>query len=37
VSQQRGVKLSRLAKYNGLSEDAKLSAGQKILLRKAKR
>ena len=37
VSQQYGVKLSKLAKYNGLSEDATLNAGQKIALRKPRR
>lgn len=37
VSQQYGVKLSKLAQYNGLSEDAQLSAGQRIALRKPKR
>ncbi|MBL7939466.1 MAG: glucosaminidase domain-containing protein [Flavobacteriales bacterium] len=37
VSQQYGVKLAKLAKYNGLSEDAKLRAGQKVALRKPKR
>lgn len=37
VSQQYGVKLGKLAKYNGLAEDAKLSAGQRVLLRKPRR
>lgn len=37
VSQEYGVKLARLAKYNGLTADARLSAGQKIHLRKPKR
>lgn len=37
VSQQHGVKLDRLAKYNGLAKDARLSAGQKVHLRKPKR
>lgn len=37
VSQTYGVKLSKLAKYNGLGEDAKLAAGQRIALRKPKR
>ncbi len=37
VSQQYGVKLSRLAKYNGLDEGARLKAGQKVDLRKPKR
>lgn len=37
VSQQYGVKLAKLAKYNGLSTDAKLTEGQRILLRKPKR
>lgn len=37
VSQRYGVKLSRLAKYNGLAEEARLEAGQRILLRKSKR
>ncbi len=37
VSQQYGVKLAKLAKYNGLAADARLSAGQKIALRKPRR
>ena len=37
VSQHYGVKLAKLAKYNGLSEDAKLDAGQRIELQKPKR
>jgi LysM repeat protein len=37
VSQQYGVKLDRLARYNGLARDAKLSAGQTVRLRKARR
>lgn len=37
VSQQYGVKLERLAKYNGLPKDARLSAGQQVWLRKPKR
>ncbi|HRD53396.1 MAG TPA: glucosaminidase domain-containing protein [Flavobacteriales bacterium] len=37
VSQQYGVKLDRLAKYNGLAMDAKLSAGQRVWLKKPKR
>ncbi len=37
VSQRYGVKLSKLAKYNGVSEDAKLQPGQKVVLRKPKR
>lgn len=37
VSQQYGVKLDKLAKYNGLAEDAQLSAGQKVALRKPRR
>jgi LysM repeat protein len=37
VSQQYGVKLSKLAKYNNLPVDARLSMGQKIHLRKPKR
>ncbi|MBL7951904.1 MAG: glucosaminidase domain-containing protein [Flavobacteriales bacterium] len=37
VSQQYGVKLSKLAKYNALAEDARLNAGQKIALRKPRR
>ncbi|HPF90947.1 MAG TPA: glucosaminidase domain-containing protein [Flavobacteriales bacterium] len=37
VSQHYGVKLSRLAKYNALSEDARLSAGQRIALKKPRR
>ncbi len=34
VSQLAGVKLSKLAKYNGLAMDARLSEGQRVLLRK---
>jgi len=37
VSQHYGVKLAKLAKYNGLGEDAKLTAGQNIALRKPRR
>lgn len=37
VSQQYGVKLKRLSKYNGIPEDARLSSGQKIDLRKVRR
>ena len=37
VSQEYGVKLAKLGKYNGLAADTKLSAGQKIALRKLKR
>lgn len=37
VSQQYGVKLAKLAQYNGLSENAQLSDGQRIMLRKPKR
>lgn len=37
ISQQYGVKLDRLAKYNGLERDARLSAGQRIALRKPRR
>jgi LysM repeat protein len=37
VSQQYGVKLDRLAKYNGLARDAQLSAGQQVWLQKPKR
>lgn len=37
VSQKYGVKLKRLAKFNELPEDARLSEGQKVLLRKGKR
>jgi hypothetical protein len=37
VSQQYGVKLDRLAKYNGLTRDAQLSAGQQVWLQKPKR
>lgn len=37
VSQEHGVKLARLAKYNGLDKDARLKAGQKVHLRKPKR
>lgn len=34
VSQQYGVKLARLAQYNGLAPDARLEAGQRVNLRK---
>ncbi|MFN3875738.1 MAG: LysM peptidoglycan-binding domain-containing protein, partial [Flavobacteriales bacterium] len=34
VSQQYGVKLDKLARYNGLPMDARLSAGQRVWLRK---
>ncbi len=37
VSQQYGVKLDKLAKYNGLPKDAKLSAGQQVWLKKPRR
>ena len=37
VSQQYGVKLSKLAKYNGLATDARLTEGQRIALRKPSR
>lgn len=37
ISQQHGVKLSKLADYNGLSENDTLSAGQRIMLKKPKR
>lgn len=37
ISQQYGVKLSRLAKYNGIEADAALQPGQKIHLRKPRR
>lgn len=37
VSQQHGVKLAKLAKYNGLSEDAVLHDGQVVYLRKPRR
>lgn len=37
VSQEYGVKLAKLAKYNGLDKDARLQAGQKVHLRKPKR
>ncbi|MBL7980460.1 MAG: glucosaminidase domain-containing protein [Flavobacteriales bacterium] len=37
VSQQYGVKLAKLAKYNGLSTDAKLTEGQRVWLKKPKR
>lgn len=36
VSQEYGVKLAKLAKYNDLPSDARLSAGQRIHLRKPK-
>ena len=37
VSQEHGVKLARLARYNELPSDARLSAGQQVHLRKPKR
>lgn len=37
VSQKYGVKLAKLAEYNGLASDAQLQAGQQVLLRKVKR
>ena len=37
VSQQYGVKLEKLAKYNGLGVDATLSTGQRIVLRKPRK
>lgn len=37
VSQRYGVKLSRLAKYNGMAGQAVLTAGQRIMLRKPAR
>jgi len=37
VSQQYGVKLSKLAQYNDLPTDARLAEGQRVLLRKPKR
>ena len=37
VSQKYGVKLARLSKFNGLPEDTRLSEGQQVLLRKAKK
>jgi LysM repeat protein len=37
VSQQYGVKLAKLARYNGLSADAKLKEGQEVWLRKPQR
>jgi LysM repeat protein len=37
VSQEHGVKLARLARYNELPTDARLSAGQQVHLRKPKR
>ncbi len=37
VSQEHGVKLARLAKYNGLPVDARLNAGQQVHLRKPAR
>lgn len=37
VSQEHGVKLEKLARYNALSTDARLSSGQRIALRKPKR
>jgi len=37
VGQHYGVKLARLAKYNALPGDARLSAGQQVHLRKPKR
>ncbi|MEZ4756187.1 MAG: glucosaminidase domain-containing protein [Flavobacteriales bacterium] len=37
VSQQYGVKLARLAQYNGVAPDARLEAGQRVNLRKPRR
>ncbi|MBK9176991.1 MAG: LysM peptidoglycan-binding domain-containing protein [Flavobacteriales bacterium] len=37
VSQQYGVKLAKLAKYNGLSQDTQLAEGQRVHLRKPRR
>lgn len=37
VSQQYGVKLDKLARYNGLARDARLEAGRRVLLRKPAR
>lgn len=37
VSQRYGVKLKKLAKYNGVAEDARLQEGQKVYLRKPPR
>lgn len=37
VSQQYGVKLDKLARYNGLPRDARLEAGQQVQLRKPQR
>lgn len=37
ISQQYGVKLDRLAKYNGCAADAPLNEGQRIALRKPRR
>lgn len=37
VSQQYGVKLAKLAKYNGLPENSTLAAGQRIHLKKPRR
>jgi hypothetical protein len=34
ISQQYGVKLAKLAKYNGLATDAKLAEGQRVWLKK---
>ncbi len=37
ISQQHGLKLEKLAEYNGTTKDAPLSAGQHVLLKKSKR
>jgi LysM repeat protein len=37
VSQQYGVKLSKLAQFNQLPVDARLHAGQQVRLRKPRR
>ncbi len=37
ISQRYGVKLAKLAKYNGVTKDAPLTVGQQVHLRKPKR
>lgn len=37
ISQQHGLKLEKLAEYNGMAKDAVLTDGQQVLLKKPKR
>ncbi|MCC6936800.1 MAG: glucosaminidase domain-containing protein [Flavobacteriales bacterium] len=37
ISQQYGIKLSKLAKYNGIDKDASVKSGQTIALKKVRR